>query len=81
MGNQTGYHFRDEITGFEGVCIGHVTYLTGCDQLLLQPKSDDASKRPASEWFDINRLTKLAAPRVQFDVGPKPGADRAAPSK
>lgn len=81
MGNETGYRFRDELTGFEGVCVGHVTYLTGCDQLLLQPKSEKGDSRPASEWFDLNRLTRMDAPRVSFDVGPKPGADRAAPSK
>ena len=81
MQNETGYTFRDTVTGFTGVCTGHVTYLTGCDQLLLQPKSDDAAKRPASEWFDLNRVERTDAPRVVLEVGPKPGADRAAPSK
>ena len=82
MADTIGHTFIDSITGFRGVCVGHVKYITGCDQLLLQPKSDTGTKREASEWFDVLRVSvDPTAPRVVIDNANGSGADRAAPYK
>ena len=82
---ELGKTAKDVITGFSGVITGHVRYLTGCDQYLLQPKMAEKGKRPAAEWFDETRLVKVnnkkkvTLPRPR-DIAP-PGPDRPAPSK
>lgn len=74
-----GNTYRDTITGFTGVAIGHCEYLTGCNQTLLVPAGDDPSKRPDSEWFDDQRLEAQDAPAITLDNGKTPGCDRPAP--
>lgn len=74
-----GHNFMDRITGFQGVCTGYVQYITGCNQLLLSPKSDDGKTREA-HWFDEQRLLlDESAPRIVLDNGASPGCDIAAP--
>lgn len=48
-----GKKYRDVLTGFEGVCTGYTEYISGCQRILLTPKSDDPKKTIESEWFDI----------------------------
>ena len=82
MNDRLGYTFKDKITGFTGVAIGHVEYLTGCNQTLLQPKTNDGAKRPDAEWFDDQRIEQdeiLA--RVTLNNGSTPGCDREAPKR
>ncbi|HWA22287.1 MAG TPA: hypothetical protein VG735_07835 [Caulobacterales bacterium] len=43
MNSIIGKTITDSITGFCGVVIGRVEYITGCNQLLVQPPCD---KRP-----------------------------------
>ena len=75
-----GFTFRDTITGFTGVAIGHCEYLTGCHQTLLQPTGTDPTKRPDSEWFDDQRLELVTdVPALVLDNGTTPGSDREAP--
>lgn len=78
---QLGITARDKITGFKGVVIGYVEYLTGCNQALLQPAGSDATKRPDAEWFDVQRLTRVGTSKVTLDNGKTPGCDRAAPKR
>jgi len=80
MKTTLGHTYADVITGFTGVCTGRAEYLTGCNQALLQPKGEDPSKRPGSEWFDEQRLVVIgeAAP-ITLDNGKTPGCDKAAP--
>ncbi len=74
-----GYTYADKITGFEGVCTGHVYYLTGCDQLLLAAQAKDGKPGEGS-WFDVQRCTRVAGmARVVLDNGKTPGSDRPAP--
>lgn len=41
-----GETYEDCITGFTGVAVGYVQYLTGCNQALLVPRGIDLGKRP-----------------------------------
>lgn len=77
-----GLTVTDKITGFTGLVIGKVDYLTGCSQLLVQPNkltSDDNVIE--SRWFDVQRVEVLNAPVVQFNNGATPGADKPAPRR
>jgi len=79
---ELGRTYRDRITGFEGVNIGQTEYLTGCNQVLLQPKgSGDSAKRPEAEWFDIQRLEDVEAETITLDNGKTPGCDKQAPKR
>jgi len=82
---ELGITVRDVITGFEGVVIGHVQYLTGCNQALVQPRGDESvhvvTKRPESEWFDVQRLSVRPHLKVVLDNGDTPGCDREAPKR
>jgi hypothetical protein len=76
---ELGTTAKDVITGFTGIVIGRVEYLTGCNQVLLSPKvAKDGSIR-SSEWFDEQRCTVSSKTKVTLDNGPNPGFDRAAP--
>jgi len=57
-----GFTFRDRITGFEGIATGHVSYITGCDQLLLVPPVDGDGKVRDSQWFDTIDNSKFNGP-------------------
>jgi len=46
---------RDKVTGFEGIIIGKVTYLYGCNQYGLAPKAKNG-KVEDSSWFDEGRI-------------------------
>lgn len=51
-----GKHAKDRVTGFEGLVTGEISYLTGCDQILIQPQSlDEKGCMRDSKWFDIFR--------------------------
>lgn len=78
-----GREASDKITGFKGLIVGHVSYLTGCDQLLIQPKGSKPSERPQAEWFDENRITvdEKKKPVVLQPVDDRGGPDRPAPTK
>lgn len=81
MDIELGATYCDTITGFTGMAIGRCNYLTGCNQTLLQPRGEDKSKRPDSEWFDDQRLTVVESSRVTLDNGDTPGCDRQAPKR
>jgi hypothetical protein len=73
---------RDIITGFSGVVVGRVEYLTGCNQALLQPKVKDDGALVESVWIDEQRLEPVAGvARVKLDNGATPGFDRPAPKR
>ena len=50
-----GIKVKDVITGFEGIVTARCTYITGCDQFLVQPETKDGAF-VESRWFDDNRL-------------------------
>lgn len=51
-----GSRVKDKITGFEGIAIASVTYLTGCEQIGITPPLDKDGKLVETQYFDITRL-------------------------
>lgn len=76
-----GKTYQDTITGFTGVCIGKCEYISGCNQVLLQPKGEKSDVRPASEWFDVQRLEELPGDAIVLNNDATPGCDREAPRR
>ena len=75
-----GRTVTDKITGFTGICIGFVAYLTGCNQALVAPKVVTEGKPADALWFDQQRLEiDVETPALVFDNGPTPGADLTPP--
>lgn len=74
-----GNTYKDRITGFTGVATGHVHYLTGCSQVLLQPSVGSDGNPRDSQWYDEQRLEQTTAKRIVLDNGETPGFDKAAP--
>ncbi len=74
-----GYTFKDKITGFIGVAVARVEYISGCNQLLLSPKVVD-NKANEAHWFDEQRCeVNTTEDRVVLENGEAPGFDSAAP--
>jgi hypothetical protein len=78
---ELGKKYEDRITGFSGIAIGRVVYITGCNQVLIAPPiSADGALRD-SAWFDEQRLKTLDGKQIQLDNGDTPGACQQAPIK
>jgi hypothetical protein len=75
-----GIKVRDKITKLEGMLTGKVTYLTGCDQYLVQPQGDGKTY-PESTWIDVNRLIKIKGKRLVIKTDVDKGCDISAPKK
>lgn len=74
-----GQTVKDQITGFKGVVTGLGVYITGCQQVLVQPplkKGDFVESR----WFDEDRLEILKVDPVELKVT-NAGPDKAAPRR
>lgn len=80
---QLGFTYVDRVTGHTGMAIGHVRYITGCNQVLIQPRTGEDGKRRDSEWFDEQRLERAASdePQLILDNSKTPGFDREAPKR
>ena len=74
---ELGAFARDRVTGFEGVIIGRVEYLTGCVQYSVAPKAKN-NEFKESQWFDESRLMSQAAKGEANPGGPQSSP---APSK
>ena len=70
-----GHRAKDRITGFVGVVVGIVDYISGCNQALLVPPVDPDGKLRTGEWFDVQRLELLQDEKIVLDNGDTPGAD------
>ncbi len=81
MRDELGKKYKDRISGFEGVAVGYVEYLTGCHQVLLsRAVNDDGSIN--TTWFDIDRVEELSEPKVVLPTrADRPGGDMPAPIK
>lgn len=78
---ELGATYRDRIGGVAGVAIGYVTYITGCNQALIQPRSGDGCKQHDSHWIDETRLERLDDDTVTLDLAAGPGFDREPPKR
>jgi len=90
MSVQLGETLKDRITGFTGVVLGYVVYISGCNQALLAPPVDKDGKHVSSHWFDEQRLVHPEWPKkkpkkkrepVVLDNVATPGAADPAPTK
>lgn len=77
-----GTKVKDKITGFEGIVTGKASYITGCDQYLVQPPVY-VNDWKDGRWFDEGRLVfvedaKITEKDVQVEDN---GADIQAPTK
>jgi hypothetical protein len=80
MNIEFGKKYEDKVTGFIGTCIGYCQYITGCNQVLLAPKTDNPNKKPDGEWIDEQRLIVLNGEALVIDNGLNPGCDKPAPT-
>lgn len=76
-----GGTYRDVITGFTGVAIGHCEYLTGCNQTLITPKINADGAAKDSNWYDDQRLEICEDKIIKLDNGKTPGFADSPPSR
>lgn len=77
---ELGVTVKDRITGFKGVVTGFVSYLTGCNQALVQPKAGKDGSFKEALWLDEQRLVvDTKAARITLENGKTPGFDKPAP--
>jgi len=76
-----GAKYKEKITGFIGTATGTVQYLSGCNQVLLTPKTDDSGKLGEAHWFDEQRLDLLGDDVVTLDNSQANGFDTPAPTR
>ena len=74
-----GKTVTDKITGFKGVVTGYVTYLSGCNQVLIVPPVDADGKLREAEWFDEQRVIVSNEPSIMLDNSGGNGFDKAPP--
>jgi hypothetical protein len=72
-----GKVYRDHITGFEGKATGFCSYISGCDQVLLQPPYN-LEHKAEGRWFDDDRLIDVVAEEKVASKARR-GADTPAP--
>lgn len=73
-----GRTYSDKITGFKGICVGVVHYISGCNQAVLVPKLKADGSPVPGEWFDWQRLEEdTTVAQVILDNTAGPGFDSA----
>ena len=79
---QLGSTAKDKITGFTGIVVGRVEYISGCNQVFLVPKVDKDGKRRDGEWFDEQRIDVDQKTRViTLENAKTPGSDALPPQR
>lgn len=76
---QLGIKGKDKITGFQGIVVGYVQYISGCNQVLLSPEVDEKGAHRDAHWFDVQRIEQIGDSKIVLDNGATPGCDIAAP--
>lgn len=62
-----GRQARDKLTDFTGTVIAVVFYITGCHQVLLQPRIKPDGTMTESQWIDLQRLEVTSNTAVVLD--------------
>jgi hypothetical protein len=65
-----GSKVRDIVTGFQGVAVARVEYLTGCEQIGIAPPVDQEGKVREAQYFDFTRLEVLDDSNVMNQLQP-----------
>lgn len=55
---------EDTITGFSGVVIARTEYLTGCNQVHIQPVTKTPDEIKTGAWLDVERVRVLEKDKV-----------------
>ena len=76
---EMGREARDTITGFVGIIVGRIRYITGCDQLLICPKVKGDNEFQEGKWFDEPRLEYTKNENKVIFGGEEPDDDDEAP--
>lgn len=71
-----GQKVQDVITGFTGVAIGRVKYISGCNQCLVAPPVTQEGSFMEAVWLDEQRLVVQGGERITLDNGQTPGFDK-----
>lgn len=71
----------DSIENFRGIVVGTVQFISGCDQLLVQPPIGEDGKRITGYWIDIDRIKIIKRAVHQRAKVDRVGADGQAPIK
>lgn len=77
---ELGVTLECKISGFKGIAIGKCSYITGCDQYLVQPPMQEG-KYPESTWIDVHRLEQIGKDIIRIDTSIHQGACDPAPKK
>jgi hypothetical protein len=75
---ELGKRYTDKVSGFSGIATGFVQYITGCNRVLLQPKTKNGEYKEAL-WFDAQRLKTEQGESISLDNSKNPGFDKQAP--
>jgi hypothetical protein len=76
-----GQTVTDQITGFSGVVTGRCEYITGCHQVLVQPRVNEKGDYVEARWIDEDRLDAQAVDIVSLRRVVNPGFDKEAPKR
>ena len=63
-----GETVTDKVTGFAGIIVARVDYISGCNRYLVQPRVGTDGKLPDSVYIDEPALDRLDVARVTLDV-------------
>lgn len=79
---QFGVKVKDKITGFEGTVTAKCSFITGCDQYLVQPPAKEGDFKEG-KYFDEGRLVFVSDTEVSKDSvkSAEKGCDSFAPIK
>ncbi len=76
-----GRSVRDRITGFAGIVTGHVSYISGCNQVLVVPPVKQDGTLAEAQWFDEQRMEITSADVLTLDNSRTPGPDMEPPKR
>lgn len=76
-----GQTVKDRITEVEGIAIARCDYISGCRQILVQPKGLIDGKKQEAEWFDVQRLELVGNEVLELDNVLVPGFDKLPPKR
>jgi hypothetical protein len=76
-----GMKAKDSITGFEGIIIARIEYLTGCQQYqLLREDEVDEKGKEITLWVDEYRIAKAPAAKKEAKKKRPSGPFKGAPT-
>ena len=62
-----GETLRDKVTGFTGIVISRIDYISGCNRYQLQPKVEADGKMPDNVYVDEPALERMDVLRIILD--------------